>query len=157
MVGVGADAELCFDFIYGVDEHVAVDRGNIFVEPHGTGEDVGSRRNNAVVARPSVVAKFDLRPPCEHCIVVLENLNEDGVEGGSAGTAAIASGVERAMVFAEPEKLTEFDAKKEVVIGFIKMNHAESVEFRVSWFFFDHRVDNILPSFETVAMLSSIL
>ena len=48
--------------------------------------------------------------------------------------------------------MTPFGTENEIVIGFDEMNDSETVNLEVTWFFEDHDVNNILPTFERVTM-----
>jgi hypothetical protein len=157
LVWIDADPQLCLDFIHGVDEHVTVDGCYVAVKPHCAGDHVGNGGDNAVVARPCVIAEFYLWPSSQHGVVVLEHFDEDGVEGGATSAAAVAASVEGAFIFAEPEELPEFDAKEQVVVGFVQMDDAKAVEFRVAGFFFYHRVDDLLPAIKAITICGCIL
>ena len=50
----------------------------------------------------------------------------------------------------------EFGAQERVVVRFVEVNDSKSMELRVPGFLFDHGIDDVGPTIETIAMFGGI-
>ena len=53
--------------------------------------------------------------------------------------------------------LSPFYRKDEVVVGFVEMDNSKTMDSEVTWFFENHYINNVFPSFEGVAPLKWII
>ena len=60
-------------------------------------------------------------------------------------------------MFGGTDHSVPFGLKHEVVVGFIKVNDAQSMYLSITWVFFDHNVDNPFPAGKGISMTKRIV
>ena len=71
--------------------------------------------------------------------------------------AAIAAGVKKFKILTLMHKPPELNAQDETIVCFIEMNDSKPMDMRVSWFLFNHCIDNLCPAIVAVSMSEGVL
>jgi hypothetical protein len=127
------------------------------VETAGSGEDVGRGWDNTVVARSSIISEFDVVRTGHDRVVVLHEFKENGVQCLFVGKAAVTARVELIIVEAFLDEFPELDSQDQIIIILVEVNDAEAVEEGVTWFFFDHSIDDFMPARKAITVAGCVV
>jgi hypothetical protein len=151
-VGGVRDSELGLDAIDSIAEHTPLNMGYILMKTIGANDDARNQGDDTVKARSSILTKFDVRVLGGKGVVHLKDLNHKRVMSRASQSAAIAARVEKIVVFTVMHETSKFYPKDEPVVSLLKVDYPETVNTGVSGLSFDHSVDHLVPTLDTVAM-----
>lgn len=157
LIVAGRNAHLSFNSIDGLLEHISLYRGDVVMKSEGAANYAGQIDHNAIIACSGIIGEFQVAETEETAVLVLQDLDSDWVQGGSGCACPEVTVVNGFCVFSFVVCNSVLGTKEEVIVVFVEVYHAETMDPGIASLFFDHGIDDILPASEAVCISDTVV